>query len=151
MVEQVRPVYEDFPLKSYDKIRYRDTDRQGHVNNALFSTFLETGRTEFLYAKEPLHAENASFVIANQKIDLLSEIKWPGTVEIGTAITKIGNSSLSLFQGIFQDGKLTALADTVIVQMDEQTRKSRPLSAETKEHLKQYLVEKSILVSNRAD
>ncbi|WLR54634.1 hypothetical protein LC048_19785 [Mesobacillus subterraneus] len=61
---QIRPKYEDFPLKTYDKIRYADTDRQVHVNNALFSTFLETGRTELLYAKEQLHAENASFVIA---------------------------------------------------------------------------------------
>jgi acyl-CoA thioester hydrolase len=141
MVIQTRPKYEDFPLKAYDKIRYADTDRQGHVNNALFSTFLETGRTELLYANEPLHAENASFVIASLKLDLLSEIRWPGTVEIGSAITRVGNSSFSLFQGIYQKGKLAAVAETVIVQMDDHTRKSAPLSSETKERLKQYLVE----------
>lgn len=137
----MRPEYENFPLKTYDKIRYADTDRQGHVNNALFSTFLETGRTELLYAKEPLHAENASFVIASQKLDLLSEIRWPGIVEIGSAVTRIGNSSLSLFQGIYQDGKLAAVAETVIVQMDDHTRKSKSLSSETIERLKQYLAE----------
>ncbi|WP_213371644.1 acyl-CoA thioesterase [Mesobacillus boroniphilus] len=141
MMLHTKPEYDDFPLKAYDKIRYADTDRQGHVNNALFSTFLETGRTELLYANEPLHAEDASFVIASQKLDLLSEIRWPGTVEIGSAITRIGNSSLSLFQGIYQNGKLAAVADTVIVQMDDHTRKSAPLSPETKERLKQYLVE----------
>ncbi|MEH7442941.1 thioesterase family protein [Bacillus sp. JJ1122] len=136
-----RPEYDDFPLKTYDKIRYADTDRQGHVNNALFSTFLETGRTELLYAEEPLHAENASFVIVSQKLDLLSEIRWPGKVDIGTAVTKVGNSSLSLFQGLYQDGRLAAVADTVIVQMDDHIRKSKPLSPETIERLKQYLVE----------
>ncbi|MCM3124454.1 MULTISPECIES: thioesterase family protein [unclassified Mesobacillus] len=141
MVLQTRPKYEDFPLKAFDKIRYADTDRQGHVNNALFSTFLETGRTELLYAKEPLHAEKASFVIASQKLDLLSEIRWPGTVEIGSAITRVGNSSFSLFQGIYQNGKLAAVAETVIVQMDDDTRKSTPLSSETKGRLKEYLVE----------
>jgi acyl-CoA thioester hydrolase len=141
MVLQMRPKYEDFPLKTFDKIRYADTDRQGHVNNALFSTFLETGRTELLYAKEPLHAEKASFVIASLKLDLLSEIRWPGTVEIGSAITRIGNSSLSLFQGIFQNGEVAAVAETVIVQMDDDTRKSTPLSSETKGRLKEYLVE----------
>jgi acyl-CoA thioester hydrolase len=141
MVLRMRPKYEDFPLKAYDKIRYADTDRQGHVNNALFSTFLETGRTELLYAKEQLHAEKASFVIASQKLDLLSEIRWPGTVEIGSAITRIGNSSLSLFQGIYQNGELAAVAETVIVQMDDDTRKSAPLSSETKGRLKEYLVE----------
>lgn len=34
----------DFPSVTFDKIRYGDTDRQGHVNNAVFSAFLETGR-----------------------------------------------------------------------------------------------------------
>jgi acyl-CoA thioester hydrolase len=141
MMMPMRPEYEDFPLKAYDKIRYADTDRQGHVNNALFSTFLETGRTELLYAKEPLHAENASFVIASQKLDLLAEIRWPGKVDIGSAVTRIGNSSLTLFQGLYQNGQLAAVADTVIVQMDDHTRKSKPLSPETIERLKQYLVE----------
>lgn len=56
----------DFPLKATDKIRYADTDRQGHVNNALFSTFLETGRVEVLYNPElKILEQNASFVIAS--------------------------------------------------------------------------------------
>ncbi len=38
------PRLEEFPLRTSDKVRYGDTDRQGHVNNAVFSTFLETGR-----------------------------------------------------------------------------------------------------------
>ena len=145
----MKPEYELFPLKAYDKIRYADTDRQGHVNNALFSTFLETGRTELLYAKEPLHEENAAFVIASQKLDLLSEIRWPGTVEIGTAVTRIGNSSISLIQGIYQGGNLAALAETVIVQMDEVTRKSKPLSAGTKDQLQRYLVETSLFDTSK--
>ena len=43
------PTLSDFALQTYDKLRYADTDRQGHVNNAVFSTALETGRAEFLY------------------------------------------------------------------------------------------------------
>ena len=35
---------DQFPLRTRDKLRYADTDRQGHVNNAVFATFLETGR-----------------------------------------------------------------------------------------------------------
>ena len=62
-------------------------------------------------------------------------------MEIGSAITRVGNSSFALFQGIYQNAKLAAVAETVIVQMDEHTRKSAPLSSETKEQLKQYLVE----------
>ncbi|MCM0614210.1 acyl-CoA thioesterase [Marinobacter sediminum] len=124
---------DDFPFQTYDKLRYADTDRQGHINNAVFATFLETGRVEFLYAPEnPLASDNASFVIANLNLQLLSEISWPGTVEIGTGVTKVGNSSIRLFQGVFQNGSCVATAETVIVQMHDETRKSHPLSETTR-------------------
>lgn len=47
---------------------------------------------------------------------------------------------MSLFQEIYQNGNLAAVAETVIVQMDDHTRRSAPLSSETKERLKEYLV-----------
>lgn len=132
---------ENYPLNSYDKIRYCDTDRQGHVNNALFSSFLETGRVELLYNPEkPLYSTGGAFVIASSTLNLLSEIRWPGKIYIGTGLTKVGNSSIKLVQGLYQNGKLCATAETVIVQMDEVTRGSKPLSEETKEILKKLVV-----------
>lgn len=133
--------FTDFSFQTYDKIRYADTDRQGHVNNAVFSTFLETGRVEFLYNPErPLTSENGSFVIANLSLNLLSEIRWPGSVDIGTGVIKIGNSSLGLLQGLFQNGVCVATAETVIVQMNETTRKSHPLDESAKVFLAQHLL-----------
>lgn len=133
----------DYPLNTFDKIRYCDTDRQGHVNNAVFSTFLETGRVELLYnPNNPLACSGGSFVIARITLDLLSELKWPGVVDIGTAVVKIGNSSIGLVQGLFQNGTLAATAETVIVQMDDETRRSKPLSLETKDILSKYMLGK---------
>lgn len=117
----------DFPLKSRDKLRYADTDRQGHVNNAVFATFLETGRVEVLLG-EGLAETGAAFVIARLELDFLAEVTWPGEVEIGTAVQEIGRSSFKLFQKVFQDGGPVAQAVTVIVQMNEQSRRSQPLS-----------------------
>ena len=66
----------DYPLKTYGETRYADTDRQGHINNVVFSVFLETGRVELLYNPEkPLYDKNASFVIVNINLSLLAEIK----------------------------------------------------------------------------
>lgn len=131
----------DYTVRTYDKIRYRDTDRQGHVNNAVFATFLETGRVEFLYNPEkPLYKEGCTFVIASVNTNLIGEITWPGTVDIGTAITRIGNSSFSIIQGLYQNEKIVATSETVIVQMDEMTRKSSPLSDTSKQELEQYMI-----------
>jgi acyl-CoA thioester hydrolase len=131
----------DFKVKTYDKLRYSDTDRQGHVNNAAFATFFETGRVEILYNNpHQLFNENCLFVIANLNINLLLEIYWPGIVDIGSSIKKIGTSSIVVFQGLYQDNKLVATAESVIVQVNDMTKKSSPLTDETKKALMKYLI-----------
>ena len=130
----------DYPLRSFEKLRYADTDRQGHVNNAVFSTMLETGRAEFLLAPEqPFHEAGCAFVIARLQVDYLGEITWPGRVEIGTRIQSIGKSSMTLDQGLFQDGRPVAIAQTVIVQMNENTRRSQALSEDAVQRLKKLI------------
>jgi acyl-CoA thioester hydrolase len=126
----------DYPLRTYDKIRYGDTDRQGHVNNAVFATFLESGRVEILYdAGNVLADPGCAFVIAQLVLNFRAEVTWPGRIEIGTRVAAVGRSSLKLEQALFQSGRCVATADTTIVQMDETTRRSSPLSAGAVERL----------------
>ncbi len=130
----------DFPARTHDKVRYADTDRQGHVNNAAFATFCETGRVTFLFDPErPLYPSGTAFVIARLVLDFRAEIRWPGTVEIGTRVERIGSSSFTLKQALFQETRLVATAETVIVLMDEETRRSTPLPPATVNALKQLM------------
>jgi|GEM_PF-86329 len=131
----------DYPLNTYDKIRFRDLDRQGHVNNAVYSQFFETGRVEYLYkVDQPLTCDHCSFVVVSNNIEYIKEITWPGTVEIGTGVTRIGHSSLIIVQGLYQNGLLKATNESVIVQMDEDTRKSFPLTDQAKELLAKIIL-----------
>ena len=126
---------EDFPSKTFDKIRYVDTDRQGHVNNSVFSSFLQTGRVEILY-----NAEGLSFVIVSLKLEFFQEITWPGQVDIGTGIVKVGSSSITIYQGLFQKGNCVAQAETIIVQVDNDSRRSSPLSDLARQALAHWLI-----------
>lgn len=129
----------DFPFQARDKLRYGDTDKLGHVNNAVFSTFLETGRVEMLYTPHAaLMNEGADFVIANLNIDYLNEITFPGEVEIGTRVLSVGRSSLKVHQAVFQHGRCVAQAQTVLVQMDKTTRRSTPFSPAALAQLEGY-------------
>lgn len=120
-------------------LRYADTDRQGHVNNAVFATFLESGRVPILYGPDkPIAPEGASFVLARLVLDFRSEIHWPGEVVVGTSILRLGNSSVTLGQGVFFNDRCAATAETVIVMVDEATRKSRPLPESTRKALERY-------------
>jgi acyl-CoA thioester hydrolase len=124
---------EDYPLRSHDKLRYGDTDRQGHINNAVFSTFLETGRVEMIYdGKTSLSDDGCSFVIARLELDFVNEMLWPGTVEIGSGVIAVGRSSIRLEQALFQGERLVAVGQTVMVQVNDATRRSQPLSERLK-------------------
>lgn len=124
------PTLAQFPSRAFDKLRYADTDRQGHVNNSVFSTALETGRVELLYAPDAGIVEtHKSFVIARLELDFRGELTWPGEVAIGTRVEAVGRTSFTLVQALFQRERCVALARTVIVQVDDETRRATSLSA----------------------
>ena len=133
----------DFPLQALDKIRYTDTDRQGHVNNSVFASFLETGRVECLYNHDiPIIRQGANFVIASLKLEFMNEIHWPGDVVIGTGVFRVGNSSITLYQELYQDDRIVGKAETVIVQVSEATKKSMELTEGAKDYFRKMLLNK---------
>lgn len=135
------PTLSQYPLVTFEKLRYADTDRQGHINNAVFATMLETGRVELLYhPQQPLFEAGCAFVIASLQLEFRGEINWPGQVDIGTRVAAVGRSSLTLEQGLFQEGVCVATAKTVIVQINESSRRSHPLSPATLQRLSTFMV-----------
>jgi acyl-CoA thioester hydrolase len=108
-----------------DLVRYGDTDRQGHVNNAVFVTFLETGRVAILYdPKLRALLSDASFVIVKLALEYHAEIQWPAEVSVGTAVQRIGRSSVSFAQGLFVADRCVATSESVVVMIDPRTRRS---------------------------
>ena len=129
---RVLPRLAQLPGQTGDIIRFGDLDPQGHVNNTVFATFFETGRVAFL--REPgnaLSPPGTTSVLARLDIDFLRELHWPGEVEIGTGIAEVGRSSFAFLQAIFHEGACAATARATMVMIDGETRRSRPLPAET--------------------
>ena len=127
---------EDFKHHSFDKVRYGDTDRQGHINNAMFVRYFETSRTEILYNPiRPLHEDNTSFVIASMQVEFLNEIHWPGNVDLYTNVIRLGNSSITFEQVIYQGETLCSYSTCVIVHVSNETKKSIPLANKAVQYL----------------
>jgi acyl-CoA thioester hydrolase len=129
----------DFPIRVSDIVRFADLDRQGHVNNAVFATYLESGRVGTIYDRENgFQVPGATSVLARVEIDFLQELHWPGTVEIGTAVAAIGRSSYTFAQAIFHSGTCVATGRSTLVLIDAATRRSRPLPGEIIERLERF-------------
>jgi acyl-CoA thioester hydrolase len=110
-------------------LRFNDTDLNGHVNNSVFATMLESGRVALLYDTAGCVAgPQYGFSLARLTIDFLAEMRYPGTADIGTRIERLGRTSLTLGQGVFHNGVCAAIAETVVVMLDLATRRPAPLN-----------------------
>ena len=111
-------------------VRWRDFDALGHVNNAVFLTFLETGRDRFFHSL--VGDTFLDLVLVRLEIDFKAEIPM-GTEEVLVTCraTGIGRTSMRTEEQILlSGGALAAQSATVIVARDATTRTSRPWTDE---------------------
>lgn len=130
------PKLEDFPHKALDIIRLGDLDHQNHVNNAVFSTYLETGRVNFMRdVFGSLRFGDRGFVVARLEINFLKQLHWPGMVDVCTGVERIGTSSVTYAQAVFHEGQCAAAGRTTMVFTDRAAGRSAPMPAEVVERL----------------
>lgn len=124
-----------------DVLRYNDLDPNSHVNNVATCMFLEDGRVSFRRAHYTGLVEDilTGFVLARYTIEYHRPLHFPGSVDIGTTIIRVGRSSYTFGQGVFQDHTCVATAEAVQVRIDDTTGKSMPLDDEFKGLLQSHL------------
>ncbi len=127
-----RPALEDYPIRTSEKLRFADTDRNGHVSNAVFAICCQNARMELLHDRSriPLPID-AQFVVARLTLEFLKEMHWPGTVQIGTRLDHVGRSSVTMAQSLFLEGTCVANATSTVVLIDRSTRRATPFPHET--------------------
>jgi len=111
-----------------EKLRYGDLDTNGHVNNAVYATFCESGRVTLIRKLFPKADTEGFFtVIARLEINFKSELFFPGRVRTATWFIRVGNSSFTMEQALFgDDGVLAATGVSTCVAMDMETRRPLP-------------------------
>jgi acyl-CoA thioester hydrolase len=133
------PQLADYPHRVTDNIRFGDLDPQGHVNQAVFLTYFETGRVAMFRNPDlGIGVPGATFVMVRMEVDYVRELHWPGAIEIGTGLAEFGRSSFKVAQAIFRDGVCAAVGRATLVCIDMETRKPRPLPEEAVARLSQW-------------
>lgn len=114
-------------------IRFSDQDEMGHVNNVAYAAYVEAGRLAyFMRLMEPFGDRKLNYVLANVHIDYLAEMHYPGMIDIGVRMTRIGRSSFATGYGVFLGDVCHATATCVNVHFDQTTRKSAPFDEDVK-------------------
>ena len=124
------------PLKKYSihvkmETRWRDLDAFGHVNNAVFATYVENARaTLFEKWDLPYLGKGKSLIVASITIDYHQQLNHPTPLIVGQRIARIGNTSFDVHSGIFskdnQDSPIST-AKVIIVCFDFDKQKPTPV------------------------
>ena len=108
---------ESYPVRFAYRTLYGDLDPNGHLNNGAFGRLFEEGRADLHHRVMDIPAaDGLILLLATITIEFLREGRYPGSVEVASAVLRVGGSSYVLAQAAFQDGACVALADCVIVK-----------------------------------
>jgi acyl-CoA thioester hydrolase len=112
---------EGFPYVHRETVRFRDVDALGHVNNAVFLTYLEEARIGFLV---PKGAEASGMILARVEIDFRAPLRTGDELEIGVRPAGVGTKSFELEYQVRAGDTVAAEAKTVLVSFDYETGRS---------------------------
>jgi len=117
------------------EIRWSDVDAYMHVNNAVYATYLEECRDEWVDRALGELGDAWDFVLARVAIDFRRELRLEDEeVVVSCTLERIGNSSVTLREEIrTREGELSAEAEAVLVARDRELGCSRPLTEAERE------------------
>jgi len=119
-----------------EQVRFRDLDPMGHVNNAVFLTYIEQARVAFLAeVGAATGLEDMNIIVARVEIDFKAPVRLGQEVEISVRATRFGTKSFDLDYELRVDGDVVAEAKSVQVAYDYARREAVPLPTDWREKL----------------
>lgn len=128
-----------FPIQT----RWADNDIYGHVNNVTYYSYFDTAANALLIQHAAFDIHNSPIIglVVNSSCNFLEELTYPEIIEVGVAISKIGNSSLTYDLAIFKQGQQNASAQGQFVHVfvERETKKSTSIPQRMRDALAPYL------------
>jgi acyl-CoA thioester hydrolase len=117
-------------------VRWRDTDALGHVNNAVYLTYLEEARDSFYLRVlgDPI------YVVVRLEIDFRAEVRHADrTVRVDITVERLGTTSLTTRETIrTTQGEVAAEARVITVRWDQDARTAVPFSDQQRARLAEF-------------
>jgi acyl-CoA thioester hydrolase len=127
-------VTDEFRHRTPVQVRFRDTDAFGHVNNAVFFSYIELARIRyFLDALQPGEPfDRLPLILARVELDFRSPIMFGEEVEVRTRVDRIGRSSIAMSHRMTAGDhrRLVGEAQSVLVTYDYEVAQPMPVPDE---------------------
>ncbi len=126
------------------QVRFRDCDSLGHINNAVYHSYVETCRTHWL--DDALgtgifsQAEKIPFILARTEIDYLSQGHLNHDIVVASWLSHIGQKSFHQVYEIKHNAKVLARAKAILVWFDFEKQLSIEIPETKRSLMKEYLL-----------
>lgn len=109
--------------------RWHDNDVYGHVNNVVYYSFFDSAVNRYLIDAGGLDIHQGEVIayVVSSSCDYLASIAFPEHIEVGVAVSKLGNSSVHYALGIFKAGEQQACATGRFVHVFVERASQRPV------------------------
>ena len=94
-------------------VHWADMDALGHVNNAVYFRYVETGRIGYFNAlvdDDPTIWGGQGPILADISCTFLDQLRYPADIEVATRTTRLGGKSLTVQAAIFVKGSASPVA-----------------------------------------
>ena len=124
--------------------RWRDNDRYGHLNNAIYYELFDSTINQMLIDHGILDYGSGDYVflVASSGCHYFSELAYPDKLEVGLAITRLGNSSITYDLGLFKKGTDHTAANGffVHVHVTRDGHRPAPITARDRAALAPFII-----------
>jgi acyl-CoA thioester hydrolase len=127
---------EGFPFVHREVVRYRDADAFGHVNNAVYLTYLEQARNAYLRQLGLIETiQDIAMILARVEIDYRAQVDVDEVVEVGVRPARMGTKSFELEYELRVGERVVAEARTILVGFDYERDESVEIPVRWREAL----------------
>lgn len=121
------PERADFNHWRSDILRFSDVDPLGHINNVAYVALFESGRVAFFAdTGHPVTAQPMLMAV-HLTVDYRSPLTFPGTVDIGTRVMRMGRRSMTIAAAVFDGNRCAATCECVMVTVDPDSGRAVPV------------------------
>jgi acyl-CoA thioester hydrolase len=110
-----------FRFRHQLRVRFRDCDLFGHVNNAVYFTYMEEARSAYWHelTGDLPHGRASGLILAHAECDFIRPVLPGERIDVWLGTTKIGRTSMTLDCEILDEqGKAVAKGRAVLVAYD---------------------------------
>lgn len=131
---------EGFRFSCRQEVSPRDLDGFGHVNNAVYLTYMENGRVAYLREVVGVRRlEEVRNVMARVNVEFNAPASFGDVLAVGVRCEQVGNKSFGLRYAILrEDGACVAAATSTQVMFDFEAQRSVPVPVAWRRSLETY-------------